>query len=87
MDSDVVVYGFNYIGANMMEKQIYETYKIFKTFFPHLERNVSKWEQIEIHAVKILLTWGKTLIFTYENEGMWSLETEESYIINKMKGG
>lgn len=70
-----------------MEKQIYETYKIFKTYFPYLERNVSKWEQIEIHTVKILLTWGKTLIFTYENEGMWSLETEESYIINKMKGG
>ena len=41
MDSDVVVYGFNYIGANMMENQIYEKYKIFKAYFPYLERNVS----------------------------------------------
>lgn len=44
----------------MTEEQIYETYKIFKTFFPHLERNVSKWEQIEIHGVKHLYLPTKT---------------------------
>lgn len=68
----------------MAEEQVYEK---FKVYFPHLERNVFKWKRVGKYAIELLLTWDVALIFTYENEGMWSLETEESYIINKMKGG
>ena len=50
-----------------------QIYEKFKVYFPYLERNVFKW--------KI------ALIFTYESEEMWRLETKESYIVNRMKGG
>ena len=84
MDSDVVVYGFNYIGVNMTEEQVYEK---FKVYFPYLERNVFKWKKVGIYAIELLLTWEIALIFTYESEEMWRLETKESYIVNRMKGG
>lgn len=84
MDSDVVVYGFNYIGANMAEEQVYEK---FKVYFPYLERNVFKWKKVGTYAIELLLTWEIALIFTYESEEMWRLETKESYIVNRMKGG
>lgn len=84
MDSDVVVYGFNYIGADMTEEQVYEK---FKVYFPYLERNVFKWKKVGTYAIELLLTWEIALIFTYESEEMWRLETKESYIVNRMKGG
>lgn len=68
----------------MTEEQVYE---IFKAYFPHIERNVFKWKQAGANAIELLLTWDVALIFTYESKEMWRLETKESYVINRMKGG
>lgn len=68
----------------MTEEQVYEK---FKVYFPYLERNVFKWKKVGTYAIELLLTWEIALIFTYENEEMWRLETKESYIVNRMKGG
>lgn len=68
----------------MTEEQVYEK---FKVYFPYLERNVFKWKQVGTYAIELLLTWEIALIFTYESEEMWRLETKESYIVNRMKGG
>lgn len=68
----------------MTEEQVYEK---FKVYFPYLERNVFKWKKVGIYAIELLLTWEIVLIFTYESEEMWRLETKESYIVNRMKGG
>lgn len=68
----------------MTEEQVYEK---FKVYFPYLERNVFKWKKVGAYAIELLLTWEIALIFTYESEEMWHLETKESYIVNRMKGG
>lgn len=68
----------------MTEEQVYEK---FKVYFPYIERNVFKWKQVGTYTIELLLTWEIALIFTYESEEMWRLETKESYIVNRMKGG
>ena len=53
---------------------------IFGQMFPHMGAKVVKWSNMERDAVKLDLIDGKCIIFHYENDRKWRLETINSYL-------
>lgn len=66
----------------MTQKEVFE---IFKQYFPQMKDQIHDWFPNGKHSVRVRLGNGQNIIFTFNGDKNWCLETAESFI-NHLKG-
>lgn len=62
-------------------------YTVFKKQFPHCSKWVEEWFPNGKDSIRIRVTDGSDLVFTYHNGINWRFETVDSFINGLKKGG
>lgn len=64
-----------------------DVFEIFKSMFPSHKKDVIEWFPNGYRSIRLVLKDSRELIFTYDCEQNWMLETKMSFLNRLLRNG